>query len=81
MIRHAWYRGCFLELDSEPDRLDVLDLRCPVAQDEGVIVAVASEAHSVPDLVDLELAIGQARRGWPSTADVPNAGDLVHLRP
>jgi len=81
IIRHARSRGCYLELDSQPDRLDLLDIWCRVAKEEGVLVAIDSDAHSVHDFDDLEWGIGQARRGWLTAADVLNTRDLVSLRP
>ena len=81
IIRHARSRGCYLELDSQPDRLDLLDIWCRVAKEEGVLVAIDSDAHSVHDFDDLAWGIGQARRGWLTAADVLNTRDLASLRP
>ncbi len=81
VIRHARERGCFLELDSQPDRLDLLDTWCRVAKEEGVLVAIDSDAHSVHDFDDLIWGIGQARRGWLTAADVLNTRPLGTLRP
>ncbi|MGB5775639.1 MAG: DNA polymerase/3'-5' exonuclease PolX [Sedimenticolaceae bacterium] len=81
VIRHARERGCFLELNSQPDRLDLLDTWCHVAKDEGVMVAVNSDAHSQHDLDDLDWGIAQARRGWLSAKDVLNCRGLRELRP
>jgi DNA polymerase (family 10) len=81
IIRYARERGCFLELNSQPDRLDLLDTWCHTARDEGVLVAVNSDAHSPQDLDDLEWGIGQARRGWLSAEDVLNSRSLRQLRP
>lgn len=81
VIRHARERGCFLELDSQPDRMDLLDTWCRVAKEEGVLVAIDSDAHSVHDFDDLIWGIGQARRGWLTAADVLNTRPLGTLRP
>jgi DNA polymerase (family 10) len=81
IIRHARERGCYLELDSQPDRLDLLDTWCRVAKEEGVLVAIDSDAHSVHDFDDLDWGIGQARRGWLSPADVLNSRPLSALLP
>ncbi|MCU0841523.1 MAG: DNA polymerase/3'-5' exonuclease PolX [Thiobacillaceae bacterium] len=81
VIRHARARGCYLELDSQPDRLDLLDTWCRVAREEGVLVAIDSDAHSVHDFDDLEWGVGQARRGWLEARDVLNSRTLVELRP
>jgi len=81
VIRHARRRGCYLELNSQPDRLDLLDTLCRTAKEEGVLVSIDSDAHSVHDLDDLEWGIGQARRGWLEAVDVLNARGLAELRP
>jgi len=46
VIRHARRRGCFLELNAHPERLDLLDSHCIMAKEEGVLVAINSDAHS-----------------------------------
>jgi DNA polymerase (family 10) len=81
IIRHARARGCFLELNSQPARLDLTDTWCHVAKDEGVLVAIDSDAHSTQDLDNLEWGIGQARRGWLAAGDVLNSRSLRQLRP
>jgi len=80
IIRHARRRRCFLELNSQPARLDLPDTLCHVAKQEGVLVAINSDAHSTQDLDDLTEGIGQARRGWLSTDDVLNTRGLRDLR-
>jgi DNA polymerase (family 10) len=80
VIRHARGRGCFLELDSQPARLDLLDTWCRVAKEEGVRVAIDSDAHSVQGLDDLDWGVGQARRGWLEAKDVLNALPTPDLR-
>ncbi|MBI4756765.1 MAG: DNA polymerase/3'-5' exonuclease PolX [Betaproteobacteria bacterium] len=80
IVRHARARGCFLELNAHPDRLDLLDTHCLMAKDEGVLVAINSDAHSREDFANLRLGIGQARRGWLAAADVLNTRALPELR-
>ena len=70
VIRHAKQRGCFLELDAQPDRLDLTDVHAQMARDEGVLVAISTDAHSVVDFNNLRFGIGQARRGWLEKKDV-----------
>jgi DNA polymerase (family X) len=80
VIRHAKQRGCFLELDAQPDRLDLTDVHAQMARDEGVLVAVSSDAHSVMDFHNLRFGIGQARRGWLEKGDVLTTRPLRELR-
>lgn len=80
IIRHARQRGCFLELNAQPERLDLVDTHCLMAKEEGVLVAIDSDAHSREDLANLRFGIGQARRGWLSAPDVLNTRSLPELR-
>jgi DNA polymerase (family 10) len=80
LIKAARRRGCFLELNAQPDRLDLSDLHCRMAKEEGVMVSIASDAHSLADLSNLRYGIGQARRGWLEKADVLNTRSLKDLR-
>ncbi|MDD3650051.1 DNA polymerase/3'-5' exonuclease PolX [Immundisolibacter sp.] len=80
LVRHARQRGCFLELNAQPKRLDLTDVHARMAKEEGVLVAINSDAHAVHDLDDLDYGIGQARRGWLTAEDVLNTRPLPELR-
>ena len=80
IIRHARERRCFLEVNAHPERLDLADIYCQVAKEEGVMVSVNSDAHSTLDLDNLCFGIGQARRGWLEKHDVLNTRSLAELR-
>ena len=80
IIRHARSRGCFLELNAHPDRLDLLDTHCQMAKEEGVLVSINSDAHSTFDFANLRYGVGQARRGWLEKDDVLNTRPLAALR-
>ncbi|HEU4924775.1 MAG TPA: hypothetical protein VFT23_17075 [Burkholderiales bacterium] len=69
-----------MELNAHPDRLDLSDTHCRMAKDEGVIVAIGSDAHSTDGLDMLRYGVGQARRGWLEKKDVLNAQPLAILR-
>ncbi|MDO9310830.1 MAG: DNA polymerase/3'-5' exonuclease PolX [Nitrosomonas sp.] len=80
IIREARNRGCFLELNAHPERLDLLDTQCQMAKEEGVLISINSDAHSVHDFANLRFGIGQARRGWLEKHDVLNTRSLKELR-
>jgi len=80
IIRKARARGCFLELNAHPERLDLLDTHCQLARDEGVLVAINSDAHSTQDFANLVYGVGQARRGWLEKRDVLNTRSLRQLQ-
>ncbi len=72
IIRSAKERNCSLELNAHPDRLDLNDIYCKLAKEEGVKVAVSTDAHTQSDLDFMRFGVGQARRGWLEPADVLN---------
>ena len=80
IIRHARERGCFLELNAHPERLDLLDTHCQLAREEGVLVSINSDAHSGADFDNLRFGVGQARRGRLEKGDVLNTRPLTALR-
>ncbi|MGE5147947.1 MAG: DNA polymerase/3'-5' exonuclease PolX [Candidatus Eiseniibacteriota bacterium] len=80
IIRAAKARGCFLELNAHPERLDLIDVHCRQAKDEGVLVAINSDAHSTLEFDLLDDGIGQARRGWLEKDDVLNTRPLGVMR-
>jgi len=81
IIRKARERGCFLELNAHPERLDLLDVYCQLARDEGVLVAISSDAHGTQDFAFLDYGVGQARRGWLEKKDVLNTRGFRQLKP
>jgi len=81
VIRAAKARGCFLELNCHPERLDLIDVYCQMAKGEGVLVSINSDAHGTDGFANLRFGVGQARRGWLEKDDVLNTRPLRSLRP
>jgi len=80
IMRAAVERGCFMELNSHPDRLDLDDVHCQAAKAMGLKVALSTDAHSTDDLGLMRFGVGQARRGWLEPDDVINTRSLAELR-
>ena len=80
IIRKARERRCFLEINAHPERLDLTDIHCRMAKEEGVLLAVNTDAHSMLDLENARFGVGQARRGWLEKADVLNTRSYAELR-
>ena len=80
VVRAARERGCVLELNSQPERLDLPDVYCRLAHEEGALVAINSGAASAAELANLGFGIGQARRGWLEAKDVLNTRPIKELR-
>jgi len=81
VIAAAKRRGCFIELNAHPDRLDLSDVHCRLAKEAGVLVSVATDAHRIEDFDNLRFGVFQARRGWLEKDDVLNTRSLAALRP
>jgi len=80
IMQGARERGCFLEVNAHPDRLDLTDDACLLAREIGVKVAISTDAHSVNDLDFMRFGIGQACRGWLAADDVINTRGLKQLQ-
>lgn len=80
IIAQAAERGCFLELNSQPERLDLTAEYCRMAKEQGVLVSINSDAHREQDLDNLQWGVSQARRGWLEKDDVLNTRSLSKLK-
>ncbi len=80
VIATARERGCYLELNSQPQRLDLTDSHCRLAREQGVLVSINSDGHRSGDFALLEGGVNQARRGWLEKRDVLNTRPLGVLR-
>ena len=81
LITAAKDRGCFIELNAHPERLDLTDLHCRMAKEAGVLVSIATDAHRTEELSYVRFGVGQGRRGWLERDDVLNTRTLARLRP
>ncbi|MFB7455350.1 DNA polymerase/3'-5' exonuclease PolX [Streptomyces sp. NPDC056188] len=72
--------GTALEINAQPDRLDLGDEDILRARSHGVRFAVDSDAHSLLHLAHLRYGIGTAQRGWLTPDDVINTWPLRRLR-
>jgi DNA polymerase (family X) len=75
VLEKAVETGTFLEINSQPDRLDLTDNHARAATEAGVMLVISTDAHRLHELENLRLGIAQARRGW-VTAD-----QIVNTRP
>ena len=79
MMRAAAERGCFFELNAQPDRLDLDDLHCKMAKEMGLKLSIATDAHFTADLAFMRFGVGQARRGWLEKEDVLNTRPVEEM--
>ncbi len=80
VMRAALERGCFLELNAQPERLDLNDVHCRMAKDLGLKLAISTDAHSTSTLGYMRFGIDQGRRGWLEPGDVLNTHSWRELK-
>jgi DNA polymerase (family 10) len=69
-----------LEINSNPNRLDLSDSHARLARDRGVRLLVSSDAHSTIELEFPQWGVRVARRAWATSEDVLNAQPLDAFR-
>ena len=79
LIEAAAERGCFLEINAQPERLDLRDEHARAARDRGVKISIATDAHAPAHLSFMRYGVDQARRGWLRRDDVINTRSLPEL--
>jgi DNA polymerase (family X) len=72
VIEHARQRGCFFEINSSPDRLDLSAENARRARDAGLKIAICTDAHGIPEFDFIRCGIDQARRAGLEKSSVLN---------
>jgi DNA polymerase (family 10) len=72
VIEGALATGTFVEVNSQPDRLDLSDVHARAAREAGLKLVINSDGHQIGALDYVELGVGQARRAWLAPRDVLN---------
>jgi DNA polymerase (family X) len=80
VIARAAETGTFLEINSQPNRLDLRDTHARLAGEAGVKVAVNTDAHQLRALQHMEMGVAQARRAWLTKEQVLNTRTWPQIR-
>ncbi|MDR9501874.1 MAG: DNA polymerase/3'-5' exonuclease PolX [Desulfurivibrionaceae bacterium] len=80
LMRAAAERAVFLELNAQPQRMDLTDIHLKRAKEIGVQVVISTDAHWQGNLNYMRFGVGQARRGWLEADNVVNTRSLTQLR-
>jgi DNA polymerase (family X) len=80
VVEKAAETGTLLEINSQPDRLDLRDVHARLAGEAGVKIVVASDAHEVAALQYVEFGVAQARRAWLTADQVANTRSWAQLK-
>ena len=80
VLKEAAINGCFMEINCNPDRLDLNDRNIRMAREHGVKLAISTDAHSIASLDYMKYGVDQARRGWLEKDDVINTRPWKELK-
>jgi DNA polymerase (family 10) len=64
--------GTYLEINSQPDRLDLRDSHGRIAGEAGLPLVISTDSHELGALDFVELGVAQARRGWLTKEQILN---------
>ncbi|WP_437567731.1 DNA polymerase/3'-5' exonuclease PolX [Sorangium sp. So ce542] len=79
IARAARELGVLLEINAQPERLDLCDIHIRLAREAGAKLVVVTDAHAVAELDFMRHGIDQARRGWCAAADIANTAPLAEF--
>lgn len=79
VIAQAHANGCFLEINSSPDRLDVDADIARIAAMTGVLISVATDSHSTREMGLIRFGLDQARRAGLTKSQILNCLPLTKL--
>jgi len=80
MLDKAKETGTMLEINSQPDRLDLNGESARKAKERGVTLTISTDAHRADQMDYMPLGIAMARRGWCERKDILNTMGLKELR-
>ena len=80
VFRVAEGEGVIVEVNAQPDRLDLDDVAIQSALRHGVRLAISTDAHATTELDFMRWGVDQARRGWATADAVVNTRPLAALR-
>ncbi len=81
LIEAALATNTALEINSQPDRLDMTDAHARAAAEAGVKIPISSDGHGVETLQYVEIGAAQARRAWMTREQVLNTRPWSRIRP
>jgi DNA polymerase (family 10) len=80
VVEKALETGTFLEINSQPNRLDLRDMHARLAGEAGVKIAVNTDAHELRALEHVEMGVAQARRAWLTKDQILNTRSWPEIR-
>ncbi|KAA0002668.1 MAG: DNA polymerase/3'-5' exonuclease PolX [Thermoplasmata archaeon] len=68
-----------LEINAQPDRLDLNDILAKKAIEQGLKLSIGTDAHNKESLRYIELGLAVARRAWAEKKDIVNTYSIKEL--
>ncbi|MBC8223381.1 DNA polymerase/3'-5' exonuclease PolX [Candidatus Bathyarchaeota archaeon] len=65
-------QGVMLEINAYPERLDLDDVNCRAAMEQGVTMVIGTDSHAPNHMEFMPLGVSVARRGWLEAENVAN---------
>ncbi len=79
VVKEAVRTGTALEINAQPNRMEITDVLCRMVKETGARVAVGTDAHVMQNLELMALGVSVARRGWLGKDHVLNTLDADEL--
>jgi len=79
LIAVAKETGTILELNANPNRLDLNTEMLKMAQDAGVFVAINTDAHNKDMLAHMSVGVSAAKKAWMKKDNIVNTWELPKL--
>ncbi len=73
VMKTALAENCALEINAQPERLDLNDVHARKAKEMGLKLVISTDAHNAQNLDYIKYGVYQARRAWLESADVLNS--------
>jgi len=80
VVEKAVATGTFLEINAQPNRLDIRDTHARLAGEAGLKVAVNTDAHQLSALAHMDMGVAQARRAWLTKDQVLNTRTWTQIQ-
>ena len=80
LIEIAKETNTCLELNANPNRLDLHSQNIRKAQEAGVTIAINTDAHHIAELQNMEIGVSTAKKGWIKRSSVLNAMSLEEFK-
>ena len=79
VMKAALEYDCILEINAQPNRLDLDDIMAKRAKKMGIKISLGSDAHSTAELEYMKFGVDQAQRAWCEANDIINTYSLKEL--